>query len=162
VRDAILGYLRQRGAAATVAEICAGAKVALGRPVADSSVRSYLNLNAPHLFLRTGRGRYQLANGPNVDCDHRAEALESQTGAPALTLYEPAAPNPVFHFGRATLFHNDCLDWLRRREQRSVHAVITDPPYGLVEYSSAEQSKLRKGRGGVWRIPPSFDGCKRS
>ena len=24
------------------------------------------------------------------------------------------------------------------------------------------REKLRKGKGGVWRIPPSFDGCKRS
>jgi site-specific DNA-methyltransferase (adenine-specific) len=68
----------------------------------------------------------------------------------------------VFQFGRATLFQNDCLDWFQQREDRSVHAVVTDPPYGLVEYSRAEQSKLRRGSGGVWRIPPSFDGCKRA
>ncbi|HEV3438068.1 MAG TPA: site-specific DNA-methyltransferase [Gemmata sp.] len=43
-----------------------------------------------------------------------------------------------------------------------MHAVITDPPYGLVEYSPEQQSKLRAGHGGVWRIPPSYDGCKRS
>lgn len=36
------------------------------------------------------------------------------------------------------------------------------PPYGLKEYSETEKRKLRSGRGGVWRIPPSFDGCKRS
>ena len=39
---------------------------------------------------------------------------------------------------------------------------MTDPPYGLVEYSDREQEKLRAGRGGVWRIPPSFDGHQRS
>lgn len=44
----------------------------------------------------------------------------------------------------------------------SVHAIVTDPPYGLKEYSEVEKQKLRRGRGGVWRIPPSFDGCKRS
>ena len=43
-----------------------------------------------------------------------------------------------------------------------VHSVVTDPPYGLVEYSSAEQRKLRAGSGGVWRQPPSFDGHTRS
>src|SRR5208337_3187175 len=32
----------------------------------------------------------------------------------------------------------------------------------LKEYTSEEKDKLRKGRGGVWRIPPSFDGCTRS
>jgi site-specific DNA-methyltransferase (adenine-specific) len=44
-------------------------------------------------------------------------------------------------------------------EQR---AIVTDPPYGLVEYTEVEQRKLRAGRGGVWRIPPSFDGHQRS
>ena len=39
---------------------------------------------------------------------------------------------------------------------------MTDPPYGLVEYTDAEQAKLRAGQGGVWRIPPSFDGHQRS
>ena len=40
--------------------------------------------------------------------------------------------------------------------------MVTDPPYGLVEYSPLEQRKLRQGRGGVWRLPPAFDGCRRS
>src|SRR5205085_1895933 len=44
----------------------------------------------------------------------------------------------------------------------TIHGVVTDPPYGLVEYNEVEQEKLRAGRGGVWRIPPSFDGSKRS
>jgi site-specific DNA-methyltransferase (adenine-specific) len=39
---------------------------------------------------------------------------------------------------------------------------VTDPPYGLKEYTPEEKQKLRNGRGGVWRIPPSFDGCERS
>jgi site-specific DNA-methyltransferase (adenine-specific) len=39
---------------------------------------------------------------------------------------------------------------------------VTDPPYGLIEYSDEEQKKLHAGRGGVWRIPPSFDGNKRA
>src|SRR5206468_10095284 len=29
-------------------------------------------------------------------------------------------------------------------------------------FTQVEKQKLRAGRGGVWRIPPSFDGCKRS
>ena len=45
--------------------------------------------------------------------------------------------------------------------RRSIHAVVTDPPYGLVEYQPTELAKMKKGRGGVWRIPPSFDGCQR-
>jgi DNA modification methylase len=31
----------------------------------------------------------------------------------------------------------------------------------MVEYDEKNHSKLRKGRGGVWRIPPSFDGANR-
>ncbi|HTS74676.1 MAG TPA: DNA methyltransferase [Bryobacteraceae bacterium] len=48
------------------------------------------------------------------------------------------------------------------RARDSIHAIVTDPPYGLKEYTHQEKTKLRRGRGGVWRIPPSFDGCKRS
>ena len=43
-----------------------------------------------------------------------------------------------------------------------MHAVVTDPPYGLYEYTREQQRKLRAGKGGVWRIPPSFDGHRRS
>jgi len=63
---------------------------------------------------------------------------------------------------RISLFQADCFDWLEQRESESVHAVVTDPPYGLLEYSAKEQGKLRNGRGGVWRIPPAFDGHQRA
>ena len=69
---------------------------------------------------------------------------------------------PVLTLGRARLFHADCMEWLSTVPSASIQAVVTDPPYGLVEYSPKEQHKLRSGRGGVWRLPPSFDGCRRS
>jgi DNA modification methylase len=69
---------------------------------------------------------------------------------------------PAFTFGRARLFDGDCVAWLRAQPPNSYEAVVTDPPYGLVEYTPKEQRKLRRGRGGVWRIPPSFDGHTRS
>ncbi len=56
----------------------------------------------------------------------------------------------------------DAFAWLETCPSRSIHAIVTDPPYGLKEFSDIEKKKLRNGRGGVWRIPPSFDGCKRS
>lgn len=62
---------------------------------------------------------------------------------------------------RITLIQGDCLDEIERLDNDSVHAVCTDPPYGLVEFSSREVAKLRAGRGGVWRIPPRWDGCER-
>ena len=68
----------------------------------------------------------------------------------------------AFSFGRAKLFYADCISWLAEQPPQTVHAVVTDPPYGLVEYSTKEQGKLRAGRGGVWRIPPSFDGHRRA
>ncbi|MEK6602909.1 MAG: hypothetical protein AABY69_00720, partial [Nitrospirota bacterium] len=59
------------------------------------------------------------------------------------------------------IFHVDAFAWLKHAKPNSIHAVVTDPPYGLIEYSPRELEKMRNGRGGVWRIPPSFDGCQR-
>ena len=69
---------------------------------------------------------------------------------------------PAFEIGCASLFHGNCLDWLAGHPAGSIHGVVTDPPYGLVEYQPEQQRKLRKGRGGVWRLPPAFDGHRRS
>jgi site-specific DNA-methyltransferase (adenine-specific) len=56
------------------------------------------------------------------------------------------------------LVNADCIEWLSTQPANSIQAVCTDPPYGIVEYSEHEIAKLRKGRGGVWRLPPAFDG----
>lgn len=55
----------------------------------------------------------------------------------------------------------DAFEWLKSAPMNSVEAVVTDPPYGLVEYSDKELTKLKNGKGGIWRLPPSFDGSKR-
>lgn len=55
----------------------------------------------------------------------------------------------------------DCFEWLSKHEKNSIHAVITDPPFGLLEYTEKELQKLRSGRGGVWRLPPTIGGCER-
>jgi site-specific DNA-methyltransferase (adenine-specific) len=55
----------------------------------------------------------------------------------------------------------DAFEWLESAPMQSIEAVVTDPPYGLVEYSDKELTKLKNGRGGIWRLPPSFDGSKR-
>lgn len=60
------------------------------------------------------------------------------------------------------IHHEDAFEWLARAKSNSIHAVVTDPPYGLIEYSEEQLSKRKNGRGGVWRIPPSFDGCERA
>src|SRR5690349_10153456 len=64
--------------------------------------------------------------------------------------------------GASEIFCTDAFTWLATAEPRSIHAVVTDPPYGLLEYTPKELGKLRRGRGGVWRIPPTFDGCRRA
>ncbi len=55
----------------------------------------------------------------------------------------------------------DAFEWLAQRRANSIHAVVTDPPYGLIEYRPKELAKMKAGRGGVWRLPPAFDGAKR-
>ena len=64
--------------------------------------------------------------------------------------------------GMTRLYHADCFDWIEQQPKNSFHAVVTDPPYGLHEYSPEQQAKLRVRKGGVWRIPPAFDGHVRS
>jgi len=44
----------------------------------------------------------------------------------------------------------------------SIHAIVTDPPYGVKEYDFDQLEKRENGNGGIWRIPPSFDGHIRS
>lgn len=41
------------------------------------------------------------------------------------------------------------------------HAVVTDPPYGVIEFTEQNVEKMRDGVGGVWRIPPELDGNER-
>lgn len=144
VRDAIVSVLEGRRGGATVQQITQDVSALIGE-VAPSSVRSYLQLNTPELFARMERAQYALAgfDGP-------------------LHEIAPPAASRSFRFGRAALHLGDCMTWLGRQPSNSIHAVVTDPPYGLLEYSPLEQAKLREGRGGVWRIPPSFDGSLRA
>lgn len=147
VRDAIIACLQ--GRASSVTEITSHVAQSLGSGTPASSVRSYLRLNTPQTFQKLERGLYQLASAPPV----------RGSTAPA----EPeVAPEPVHTRGAARLFQGDCVKWLKTQKPDSLHAVVTDPPYGLVEYLETEQAKLRAGKGGVWRMPPSFDGHQRA
>lgn len=67
----------------------------------------------------------------------------------------------AIHKAHYELEEMDCFHWLDRRKPNTVHAIVTDPPYGLKEYTATEKSKLRNGNGGVWRIPPKLDGYER-
>ncbi len=146
VRDAIVQVLERRQQAATLHEITNDVVQLIG-PVPPSSVRSYLRLNTPALFLRMDRAQYVL-NGFE---DLRRSSLQVDR-----------TEHKQFRFGQASMVLAECNSWLDEQAPNTMHAVVTDPPYGLLEYSDSEQEKLRQGRGGVWRIPPSFDGSKRS
>lgn len=60
--------------------------------------------------------------------------------------------------GNSIIVHADCFEWLGRVPENSLHAIVTDPPYGVKEYDFDQLEKRASGNGGIWRIPPSFDG----
>src|SRR5215210_8649085 len=64
--------------------------------------------------------------------------------------------------GHSCVLHADCFEWLSRLPENSLHAIVTDPPYGVKEYDLDQIEKRANGNGGVWRIPPSFDGHNRA
>jgi site-specific DNA-methyltransferase (adenine-specific) len=145
IRDAILAALANKPHGASIAEIQDAVQELIGSAAA-SSVRSYLRLNTGSLFRRQNRGVYTIRERPELYGDNGRKQLSFKSCT----------------FGRATLLEGNCFDWLRLQPVNSVHAVVTDPPYGLVEYAVDQQEKLYNGRGGVWRIPPAFDGNRRS
>lgn len=96
---------------------------------------------------------------------HVAEASSGGCAVASMSSAEAAfaeAWSPFAKVGDASLYVGDCLEWLAEQPPQAFHGVVTDPPYGIVEYTPQEQRKLRMGRGGVWRLPPAFDGHQRS
>lgn len=134
IRDAVRYVLWREGEPMKRADVQKGVETLLGHGVSSSSITSSLRLQA------------QNDNSP-VRCTARG-------------IYEYALP---FHkFGNSRLYNGDSLELLKDFPPNSINAVVTDPPYGLVEYEKKELSKLRRGHGGIWRIPPSLDGYTRS
>jgi len=149
VRDGIADCLVRVGSeGASVGEIENHLSQAFGEGVPPSSIRSYLQLNTPGRFERLTRGRYRIA--------------ETALAAPAMAGAGASETKPSFQYGNAKLFQGDSLEWLASQPENSIHGVVTDPPYGLIEYTPTQLAKLRAGRGGTWRIPPSFDGHQRA
>lgn len=65
-------------------------------------------------------------------------------------------------FGRSLVIHTDSFAWMATAPAASIHAIVTDPPYGIKEYEHEQLQKRVSGNGGIWRIPPAFDGNERS
>jgi site-specific DNA-methyltransferase (adenine-specific) len=64
--------------------------------------------------------------------------------------------------GNSTLVNADCFKWLATAPGGSIHAIVTDPPYGVKEFDDDQMEKRSNGRGGIWRLPPSFGGHTRA
>lgn len=60
-----------------------------------------------------------------------------------------------------TIIRADAFEWLAKRRATSVQAIVTDPPYTLVEYEPNQLRKRANGSGGIWRLPQNFDGYAR-
>lgn len=147
VRDAVINIMSLTSKPLSVKEIERRISKIVG-PMPSSSVRSYLRLNTPDVFVREEHGVYRLREKGIGGIPRKFSQTQNWL--------EP------FKVGKATLVNSDCFDWIEKQEPNSFHAIVTDPPYGLHEYTAEQQTKLRNGKGGVWRIPPSFDGHVRS
>lgn len=77
-------------------------------------------------------------------------------------VYAPVHDSKHVRIGSAVVYHADCFTWMRTVPAESVHAIVTDPPYGVREFDPDQLAKRERGQGGVWRIPPSFDGHTRA
>ncbi|MCX5768953.1 MAG: DNA methyltransferase [Candidatus Hydrogenedentes bacterium] len=146
VRDAIVQVLSVASKPLAVKEIEDRVAGLIGE-TPSSSVRSYLRLNTPKTFVKESHGVYSLRPG--------FVPFQQE-------LYLSTKQHEPYGYGNCFLYHADCFEWIKHQPDQSIHAIVTDPPYGLYEYTEEQQNKLRSGKGGVWRIPPSFDGHQRS
>uniref|UniRef100_A0A7C9JR15 Methyltransferase n=1 Tax=Muribaculaceae bacterium Z82 TaxID=2304548 RepID=A0A7C9JR15_9BACT len=140
IKEDIVKILRENENPLSVKEISLLLQKEKGGSVCPSTVRSSLLHNSAKdgsCIVRVSRGQYCYGFVGRDDRD-------------------------VWTWRSQTVVNDDCLHWLREQPPSSIHAIVTDPPYGVVEYREDQQAKLRSGRGGVWRQPPSFDGHRRS
>lgn len=108
------------------------------------------------------RGKTTKAKLPHpvvVDWKAQLVAQETSNWADIQELTKSADVRPT---ARTIYALSDALAFCAKLPENSIHAIVTDPPYGLIEYDEINSAKRRNGKGGVWRIPPSFDGAKRS
>lgn len=92
---------------------------------------------------------------PEVLLD-RGDVLMNVVDQPAV-----ASKYAVFCTKFTKLYHAGCFEWIETQEENSYHGLVTDPPYGIIEYTQEQLAKRQSGKGGVWRIPPSIGGSVR-
>jgi site-specific DNA-methyltransferase (adenine-specific) len=52
---------------------------------------------------------------------------------------------PAVSLGAYEIILSDSLEWLDSRSPESIHAVVTDPPFGLLEYDQDQLDKKQTG-----------------
>ncbi len=52
-----------------------------------------------------------------------------------------------YSFITSIVIHADCFEWMNRLPRASVHAIVTDPPYGVKEYDPDQLEKRANGNG---------------
>ena len=137
---------------------------------ADNQLESATTLVRPEAGRRLRKaksGKSALASPKSGAINSVSNASRKQDATPHkqldwATIRALGAPARTHLSDRVTYIQADAAGWLAELPENSLHAVVTDPPYGVIEYNGVNQEKLRAGKGGVWRIPPSFDGAKRS
>ena len=70
-----------------------------------------------------------------------------------MTALETVLPIPSLVEETMQIIHGDAFDWLEKTRPNSIHAVVTDPPYGLVEYTRREIEKLVGDEGAFGVFP---------
>jgi DNA modification methylase len=61
-------------------------------------------------------------------------------------------PNPITR-DLYRIENVDAFEWLRARAPNSIHAVVTDPPYGLLEYTEEQKTNFARGKGEFGGFP---------
>ena len=91
-------------------------------------------------------------------------SLIAQPNSPVFpaSLSPLATGYPNQSFGDCCIIEADCFHWLERLPENSLHAIVCDPPYGVKEYEADQIEKRDTGVGGIWRLPPAFDGTTRA
>jgi len=64
--------------------------------------------------------------------------------------------------GKYCIANADAFLWLKKRRSKSVSSVVTDPPFGILEYTPEQLAKRKNGNGGIWRLPQNYDGHDRA
>lgn len=49
-------------------------------------------------------------------------------------------------FDTAVAIHADCFEWMGQIPASSIHAIVTDPPYGVKEYDFDQIEKRQRRR----------------